>query len=120
MPPETASDDDPGVTGMSPKPATAPFADILCGVDGSRASVEAARQAIALAAPDAALSFIAVSVPEGVHPERHRELTHQVAAIEEATGVKPALADAPRHVPERIIEVARGQGSSLIMIGPRG
>jgi nucleotide-binding universal stress UspA family protein len=40
--------------------SAAPFPSILCGVEGDRASTDAAWQAIALAAPGAALHFIAV------------------------------------------------------------
>jgi nucleotide-binding universal stress UspA family protein len=43
----------------------APFAEILCAVDGSRGSAEAARQGIALAKPDGAIRFVAVSQTRG-------------------------------------------------------
>ena len=64
----------------------APFADIVCAVNGSRGSEVAARQAITLAMPDAALHFIAVSHTEGVGLSEMAELSEARAqkALEEA------------------------------------
>lgn len=53
------------MNGTQEDPRTAPFRDILCAVNGSRGSAEAARQAVTLAEPDAALSFIAISFGTG-------------------------------------------------------
>lgn len=92
---------------------------ILLASDGSPGSWASARATSRVARARGSRVDV-VFVPDGVHPERHRELTHQVDAIREATGSEPGLADAPGHVPERIIEVARGEGSSLIVIGRRG
>ena len=51
----------PGESGPPP-----PFRSILCGIDGSRASQEAARQAAALAAPGAEVDFVCVRWAQGV------------------------------------------------------
>jgi nucleotide-binding universal stress UspA family protein len=63
---------------QDPTPA---FDNILCGIDDSRPSAEAARQAIALAAPGGAVEFVAVgyTVGEGrravssINPDRLKE-----------------------------------------------
>ncbi len=95
------------------------LAKVLLASDGSPGSWAAAGATSRIAsARDSRVEV--VYVPDGVRPERHRELTHQVDAIREATGSEPRLADTPGHVPERIIEVARDEGSSLIVIGRRG
>lgn len=51
----------------------APFPSILCGVEGDPASTEAVRQAIALAAPGAALHFIAVFTSVRRLPQHSKE-----------------------------------------------
>ena len=60
--------------------STAPFASILCGVDGDPASHEAARQAIALA-PGAAVHFVSVSATRRL-PRRSR--VQLLQSLEEA------------------------------------
>ena len=48
------------------EPLERPFQRIVCGIDGSRAAREAARQAAALAAPGAAIELVAVADEWGV------------------------------------------------------
>lgn len=51
------------------------FTRLLCGVNGSRGSDEAMRQALALAAPGATLHFVAVSDERGTGPNRAAALS---------------------------------------------
>lgn len=55
------------------------FASILCGVDGSRPSFEAARQAALLAGPDAALTYAAVTWEQGTGATAMATLSHKHA-----------------------------------------
>jgi nucleotide-binding universal stress UspA family protein len=112
---------------MSPQPIThagPTFASIVCGVDGSRPSLEAARQAAQLTDDDAALRYVAVSWEQGVGASAVATLTHEHAHgfLEQARGearelgVDPALAD--EHAPDaasRLIELAAGQ--DLLVVG---
>ena len=92
---------------------------VLLATDGSPGSWAAARIATRLSqAHDSELRL--VYVPDGMHPERYREVLKQLTVIEKATGSSPAVADNPGHVDERIGEVARASQSSLIVIGRRG
>jgi len=52
---------------------TAPFSRILCGIEGNPGSTEAARQAIVLAAPGAALHLLAVYASFELGPDYHKE-----------------------------------------------
>jgi len=55
------------------------FASIVCGVDGSRPSLEAARQAAVLTDPGAVLAYVAVSSERGVDATAQAALTHEHA-----------------------------------------
>jgi nucleotide-binding universal stress UspA family protein len=55
------------------------FASIVCGVDGSRPSKEAARQAALLTDPGATLAYVAVSWEIGVGATAQATLTHEHA-----------------------------------------
>jgi nucleotide-binding universal stress UspA family protein len=103
------------------------FASIVCGVDGSRPSLEAARQAAQLTDDKAALCYIAVSWEQGVGAAAVATLTHKHAhdilqrARDEARGlgVNPALADEhSADAADRLVELAAGQ--DLLVIGIRG
>lgn len=64
----------------TPRVAAEPtFAHILCGVDGSRPSREAARQAAILAGDAAALIYVAVSWEQGVGATAVATLSHKHA-----------------------------------------
>jgi len=68
----------------------APFPRILCGVEGDPASTEAARQAIALAAPEAELHFLAVytTVRLPTHSkEEHQESLQEAAQLAREAGI---------------------------------
>lgn len=92
---------------------------VLLATDGSPGSWAAASIAGRIA--QALRSELRISyVPDGMHPERYREVLRQRSAIEEATGSSPPMVDNPGHVAERIGEAARAAQSSLIVIGRRG
>ncbi len=103
------------------------FASIVCGVDGSRPSREAARQAALLADDGAAIVYAAVSWQEGRGATAIATLSHRHAqerlrqAHMEARelGVRPALVgDRSRDAAERLMELAVGQ--DLLVVGIHG
>jgi nucleotide-binding universal stress UspA family protein len=55
------------------------FPSIVCGIDGSRPSKEAARQAALLTDPGAVLAYVAVSSETGVGPTAQATITHNHA-----------------------------------------
>lgn len=63
-------------TDSIPKQAEPTFASILCGVNGSRPSKEAARQAAVLADPGSALAYVAISWEQGCGTAAVATLTH--------------------------------------------
>ena len=115
---------------MSSQPAThagPTFASIVCGVDGSRPSLEAARQAAQLTDDAAALCYIAVSWEQGTGAAAVATLSHKHAhdilerARDEARelGVNPALTDEhAANAAERLMELATGQ--DLLVLGIQG
>jgi nucleotide-binding universal stress UspA family protein len=92
---------------------------ILLATDGSPGSWAAARIATGLAKAERS-ELRLIYVPDGMHPERYREVLKQLTVIEKATGSTPAVVDNPGHVAERIGEAARAGQSSLVVIGRRG
>jgi nucleotide-binding universal stress UspA family protein len=69
----------------------APFTSILCGIEGNPSSTEAARQAIALAAPGATLRFIAVYTSFELGPDyvkgKLEESLEEAGRLAEEAGV---------------------------------
>jgi nucleotide-binding universal stress UspA family protein len=113
---------------MSEAPeATAPFADVLCAVNGSRGSVEAARQAIALAGPDAALTFIAVSYAAGsglaetaaLGEPRARKALEQSVRLAERAGVAASAKLRKARSPSKTL-LAEAERHELLILGSRG
>lgn len=92
---------------------------ILLATDGSPGSWAAARFATGLSESHGS-ELRLVHVPDGMRPERYREVLKQLTLIEKATGVSPQVVDSPGHVATRIDEAARASQSSLIVIGRRG
>lgn len=92
---------------------------VLLATDGSPGSWAAARIATDLSQTHSS-ELRLVYVPDGIHPERYREVLKQLTMIEKATDSSPAVADDPGDVAKRIGEVARAARSSLIVIGRRG
>ena len=71
--------DDLSVTAQTETPpasAAPAFASIICGVDGSRPSYEAARQAGVLAGDTAALTYVAVTWEQGQGATAVATLSH--------------------------------------------
>lgn len=92
---------------------------ILLASDGSPGSWAAARVATGLARAKGS-ELRLVYVPDGMHPERYREVLKQLTVIEKVTGSSPEIADDPGQVAERIDAAARAGQSALIAIGRRG
>ena len=91
------------------------FASILCGVDGSRPSLEAARQAAVLAGPDTALTYTALTWEQGTGATAMATLSHKRAdaALADARDIARELGAAPaivgydaQHPAERLAELA--------------
>lgn len=103
------------------------FASIVCGVDGSRPSQEAARQAALVTDDGAALTYAAISWEQGSGATAVATLNHghaheclrlaHVAARE--LGVRPALVgDHAPDAAERLMELATRQ--DLLVVGIHG
>lgn len=92
---------------------------ILLASDGSPGSWAAARMATRISRARGS-ELRLVHVPDGMHPERYREVLKQLTVIEKASGSSPRVVDAPGHVAKRIAQAARAAQSSLIVIGRRG
>lgn len=90
----------------------APFASILCAVDGSRASAAAVRQAVALAAPDADLAFLAIVWRVGVGPTERAGLS--VARAEQALADAAASAAASRVQSVCVLEHAPDPAAAIL------
>jgi nucleotide-binding universal stress UspA family protein len=103
------------------------FASIVCGVDGSRPSQEAARQAALLTDPGAVLAYVAVSWETGVGATAQATLTHEHAreylrAARDAArelGVVAELVDEHAHdACRRLLEFSDKQ--DLLVVGIHG
>lgn len=92
---------------------------ILLATDGSPGSWAAARTATCIAQGRHS-ELALVYVPDGMHPERYREVLKQLTMIEKASGSQPSVVDSPGQVAERITGTAQAAHSSLIVIGQRG
>ena len=112
----------------APKPRAAPtFASIVCGINGSRPSFEAARQAALLADPGAGVTYVAVSWEQGTGANAQATLSHAHArdclrrARDEARelGVDPGIiAENAENPTRRLMELAAGQ--DLLVVGIAG
>jgi nucleotide-binding universal stress UspA family protein len=103
------------------------FASIVCGVDGSRPSREAARQAALLTDDGAALTYAAISWEQGKGATAVATLSHRHAheCIRQAEqdarelGIKPALVDDQSpDAAERLMQLAADQ--DLLVLGIHG
>jgi nucleotide-binding universal stress UspA family protein len=103
------------------------FASILCGVDGSRPSLEAARQAAVLAGSDAALIYTALTWEQGTGATAVATLSHKRAdaALADARDVARERGAAPeivghdaQHPAERLAELAGDH--DLLVVGIHG
>ena len=105
----------------------APFAKILCAVEGSQASTEAARQAVALAAPPSELKVIAVKRtlrqhllhPARLSDEQLEEALRRALEMARQAGVSASSQICSgRYTPDVLL--AEGQGHDLTVIGSHG
>ena len=111
----------------APGQAAAPFADILCAVDGSRGSAEAARQAIALSGPGATLGFVAVSRTVGVglaaqaelSELRAREALDEAAWLAQQAGIH-ASTELRSGAPVSDLLLSEGEDRDLLVLGCHG
>jgi nucleotide-binding universal stress UspA family protein len=107
--------------------APPPFADILCAVDGSRGSTEAARQAIALSGPGATLGFVAVSRTVGVgfaaqadlSELRAREALDGAAWLAQQAGIH-ATTELRSGAPVSDLLLSEGEDRDLLVVGCHG
>jgi nucleotide-binding universal stress UspA family protein len=114
-------------TAMTPGQGVTPFANVLCAVDGSRGSAEAARQAITLAKPDGAVSFLAIShvagtglaATAGLGEGRARKALEQAAGLARRAGVE-ASTELRADGAAADLLLAEGQAHDLLAIGSRG
>jgi nucleotide-binding universal stress UspA family protein len=104
-----------------------PFASILCGVDGSRGSGHAVRQAIPLAQDGAELCFMAVAYGAGMGlaavaelgDERARRALRRAGRLAEQAGVSATLElRNARRASNVLLEEARDH--DLLVLGSRG
>jgi nucleotide-binding universal stress UspA family protein len=104
--------------------ATPTFASIICGVDGSRPSRVAARQAALLADDGASLTYVAVSWEQGVGAtavatlsrKRAQDCLQQVRADAVELGVTPLIVEEQSPDPAgRLMELAAGR--DLLVVG---
>jgi nucleotide-binding universal stress UspA family protein len=113
--------------GRAAASGTGPFATITCGVDGTRAAYEAARQAVLLARGGVRLRYLAVTwetgtlAPRMVTLARHRaeEALDRVRELAREAGVSAhcAIVDGP-HAGEKLLEEA-GE-DDLLVVGASG
>ena len=103
------------------------FASIVCGINGSRPSFEAARQAALLADPGAGVTYVAVSWEQGNGANAVATLSHAHArdclrrGRDEARelGVDPGIiAEHAEDATRRLMELAAGQ--DLLVVGIAG
>ena len=107
--------------------ALAPYVDVLCAVDGSRGSVEAVRQAIAVAAPDGRIRFLAVSRTRGkglaamaeLSEARGQEAIDSAARMAEGAGVS-ASTELRRGGSPADVLLAEAARHDLLVVGSRG
>ena len=103
---------------------SAPFPSILCGIDGSRVSEEAARQAAVLAAPDGDVTLLCVRWAQGVGvgaqatiaDKRAREALDLAVATVEAAGARgtAVLVDSTDPFDEIL---GRSRAADLLVLG---
>jgi nucleotide-binding universal stress UspA family protein len=106
-------------------PARAPlFANILCAVDGTRASTAAVRMAACLAGPEGSLALLSVTAAAGVGvrataaiaPARVKRVLDRAKRIADAAGVPATTVIDPGHPPVKVI-LERAAGFDLLALG---
>ena len=105
----------------------ASFDAVLCGVDGSRASLEAARQAAMICVPRGSLRLMAVTWESGMSPSDDGAVSRWRAdrALSEARtialdlGIEPQMSEAAAEDPATYL-LAQAAGCDLIAVGVHG
>ena len=101
------------------------FDDILCGVNGTRRSYEAVRQAAMLAEPGAHLTLVAVTAVRGegtqrtaaIGPERARRALAHARRVALAAGIEDVTVDMDDGAPVTERLLARAHDHHLLAIG---
>jgi len=100
-----------------------PYGSVVCGVDGSRSSVEAVRQAIALSGPATSLVFVCARLEKGVGPthqstiarERAAEALDKAVALAEEAGIDAAAEIVHGDDPARLLIDEGGRADVLVV-----
>lgn len=100
------------------------FTDILCAVDGTRASFTAVRQAVSIAGPNGSLTLLAVSATAGagayrtaaIDPARIKRVLDIATHLAREGGVRCNRIIDPDGPPSRVI-VQRAAGHDLLAMG---
>lgn len=104
-----------------------PFASIVCGIDGSRAGQEAARQAAVLAGPGSLITFVCVSQAKGVGASAQATITE--ARADEALGhAQEAAEETHTDSTARLVYgaypgdtlLSEAEGCDLLVVGSHG
>jgi nucleotide-binding universal stress UspA family protein len=104
--------------------AQAPFANVLCAVDGTRGSTAAVRMAVAVVAPGGLLTLLVVTAQAGsgayasaaISPGRARQVLRQAARIADEAGVA-CRSVIEREGPPADAILARARAHDLLVIG---
>ncbi len=108
-----------------PPGAIAPaFSDIVCGIDGTNSSYEAARQAAVLAGPHGSLSLAAVAsrAGEGIHQVAQISPDHAKRALGKAASIARKLGADPTTTVDEGLDAAdllleRARAHDLLVLG---
>jgi nucleotide-binding universal stress UspA family protein len=108
----------------APAVSTAVFANILCAVDGTRASTAAVRMAVCLAGPDGHLTLLAVTAESGfgpyatanISPGRVKHVLSRARRIADDAGVSSTTVVDPGGPPVKVI-LERACDHDLLAIG---
>lgn len=95
------------------------FRSILCAVDGSPESQEAARQAVTLAADGASLTFIAVPESGLMHDDAARRVLAGAVELAEREGISAASELGELDGISQAVE-ERSSGRDLLVVGSHG
>jgi nucleotide-binding universal stress UspA family protein len=104
-----------------------PFGSIVCGVDGSRSSLEAVRQTLALAGPATTIVFACVRSSKGTGPthqstigrSRALEALDEAVALAAESGVDAAAEMLHGDDPARLL-IEEGSRSDLLVVASHG
>ncbi|MGN6372483.1 MAG: universal stress protein [Solirubrobacteraceae bacterium] len=100
------------------------FADVLCAVDGTRGSLTAVRQSVALAGADGCVTLLAVSSPSGpggyrgaaIDPARVDRVLEVAGQLAREAGVRCTRAAEARGSPSKMI-LRRASNHELLAMG---